>query len=186
VFAILVIAFAAATTAPAHAGAAPAQAEGSHVWGSDGWCYVLQQGRWVRMNYFRQFVYQNNDKVFDLYQNGQLLKRVDVSTPGWIKELTPAYSAPSSAVGWYMYPANQTPNEANLFFLVKATNQWVSLAQLKAGVSAAPPAAATGNPASILGGPGSALPSNNPAAILGGPGSTLPCVNNPACFIGGR
>ncbi len=54
-------------------------AEGSHVWGDDGWCYVIQGGRPVRTRYFRVFVPRTNRTVFDIFENGRLLRRVGAS-----------------------------------------------------------------------------------------------------------
>lgn len=177
-----------ATPASVQAQYAPQQraAEGSHVWGQDGWCYVVQAGRYVRMNYFRSFPDRSNPKVFDLFVNGQFQKRVDVSQPGWIMELTAAYAAANSTLSWYMYPVNQTPTEANTFFKVKATGQWVNLAQLRAAAAAQQQQRAiANNPGGYLGGYGSTLPSpGNPAGTLGGLGSALPSAN-PASQVGG-
>ena len=54
-------------------------AEGSHVWGEDGWCYVIQGGRMVRTGYFRVFVPGTNRTVFDIFENGRFLRRVGAS-----------------------------------------------------------------------------------------------------------
>lgn len=54
-------------------------AEGSHVWAEDGWLYVIQGGRMVRTGYFRVFPDPTNRTVFNIYQNGQFLRRVVAS-----------------------------------------------------------------------------------------------------------
>jgi hypothetical protein len=64
---------------PAEAQAQYAQqrvAEGAQTWGQDGWCYVVQRGRWVRTSYFRRFPAPGNYNVFDIYQNGRFVRRV--------------------------------------------------------------------------------------------------------------
>jgi hypothetical protein len=57
--------------------------EGSHMWGQDGWCYVVSGGRWVRTSYYRVFPDRTNTTVFDIYQNGRFVQRVggSVSVP---------------------------------------------------------------------------------------------------------
>ena len=72
--------------------------EGSHAWGRDGWCYGTRSGQWVRDSYFRSFPFQNNPNGGPTCDyNRQYVKRVDVSQPGWTKELTAANAAPSTA-----------------------------------------------------------------------------------------
>ena len=111
--------FTAAFSPYAHAATSnDGQPEGSHAWGRDGWCYVVTGGRWVRESYFRSHPDRNNVAVYDLYYNGQYVKRVDVSTPGWTKELTPAYSAVIGR-GLLHVSDNTAPTEANLHFFVK-------------------------------------------------------------------
>ena len=150
--------------------------EGSHAWGRDGWCYVLRSGQWVRDSYFRSFPFQNTPTVYDLYYNRQYVKRVDVSQPGWTKELTAANAAPSSAVSWYMYQNNTNLTEANVYYFVKAFNRWLTLPQVKATIAQlnrqSAPSVGNGvdNQAVVLGGYGgyTGAGSENSASVLGG------------------
>jgi len=66
--------------------------EGSHVWGEDGWCYVMHGGRWVRTSYSRVFPDRTNPRVFDVYQNGRFVRRVGVgvSVPGGSRQSSAA------------------------------------------------------------------------------------------------
>lgn len=177
--------------------------EGSHAWDSDGSCYVFAGNRWVRDGYFRSFPVPSNRHLYDLFSHGQFLKRVDTSLPGWTQELPAAHLAASSLISWVRYRVNTTPTEANVQALLKSTNQWVSLAQLRAASAHTQPALGGGNPAGIVGGttaPGAgrvvnppAIPAGNPAGIVGGttaPGAgrvvdTPPIVGNPAAIVGG-
>ena len=114
--------------------------------------------------------------VYDLFYNGQFVKRVDVSEPGWTKELTPAYAAPSSTVSWYKFQNNVARTEANVYFYVKAFNRWMTLPQVKATVaqlnrqSAPRVGNGTDNQAAVLGGYGgyTGAGSANSAGVVGG------------------
>ena len=166
--------FAPAISSDAHAESG--QTEGSHAWGRDGWCYVVTGGRWVRDAYFRNFPDRNNGMVYDLYYNGQYLKRVDVSEPGWTKELLPANTAPSSAITWYKFPKNATPTEANSYFYVTVFRQWMTLAQVKAAVAQV----------NRQGAPMIGDGINNQGRILGGYGGSTGVVPGGAgTYIGG-
>ena len=88
-------------------------AEGSHVWGQDGWCYVVQRGRLVRTSYQRVFPNPMNRTVFDIYQNGQFVRRVG------------APSRPASA-------SRQANAEVQLQSLVNQLNQQVAVARTQA------------------------------------------------------
>lgn len=50
-------------------------AEGSHYWGQDGWCYVIQGGRPERSNHFRVIADPSNPSVYDLYGHGRFPSR---------------------------------------------------------------------------------------------------------------
>ena len=60
-------------------------AEGTYQWGQDNWYYVVQRGRWVRTIYYRRFPARNNPYVYDLFANGQFVRRVD-STPPAVRD----------------------------------------------------------------------------------------------------
>ena len=57
-------------------------AEGSHFWGNDDWCYVIQGGRPVRSSHYRVFPDPRNRSVYDIYENGQFSKRVGAPVQG--------------------------------------------------------------------------------------------------------
>lgn len=172
-FAVTLSASLFATAITPAAEAAGRQPEGSHAW-KDGWCYVVSGGQWVRDGYSRSLPDRNNAALYDLYYNGQYVKRVDVSTPGWTKELIPAYSAPSSAISWYMFPNNTARTEANIYYFIKAFNRFITLPQLKATVAAVnrqgAPAGGT-----YIGGYGGSTSAGTPSSgvyVGGGTGST--------------
>ena len=129
---------------------------GSYAWHSDNWYYQQQGGRWVRTGYRRVFPNPANPHVYDIYASGQFLKRVDTSQPGWVKELPAANLAASSVVSWTARQVNTTATEANTWFLIKASNQWTTVARLRAAQSQAQAPAAggvqTGNFMNTLGG----------------------------------
>jgi hypothetical protein len=74
-----VVCVTAAGIAPAPAQAQYGQqrlAEGSHFWGEDGWCYIIQGGRPVRSNHYRVFPDPRNRSVYTIYENGRFSRRV--------------------------------------------------------------------------------------------------------------
>ena len=106
--------------------------QGSYAWHQDGWYYRQQGGQWLRTNYRRVFPNPANPHVYDVYDNGRFLKRIDTSQPGWVKELPAANLAASSAVSWTARPVNIAVTEANTWLLLKATNRWTTAARMRA------------------------------------------------------
>ena len=105
-------------------------AEGTHQWGQDNWCYVVQGGRWVRTAYFRRFPDQRNyPQVFDIYLNGQFVKR-------------------AGAVAAQTQTSNRRPtaDELRLQQLVNELNRQTAVARAQAG------AGTPGLASSVLGG----------------------------------
>ena len=152
-------------------------AEGSHAWGSDGWCYVVQGGRWYRTGFYRSFPMANNPHVFDLYENGRFSKRVNVGDPRYYQEMPAANFAATSYVSWVRHPARGQVTAATVEVFVKNWGRWVTLQQVQAltAQQAAQPAYNPNNPllaASVVGGtqtlaPGSGTVMNpNTAATL--------------------
>ena len=118
--------------------------QGSYAWHQDGWYYRQQGGQWLRTNYRRVFPNPSNPHVYDVYDNGRFLKRVDASQPGWVKELPAANLAASSAVSWTARPVNTAVTEANTWFLVKATNQWTTVPRMRAAAGQSQTPASSG------------------------------------------
>jgi hypothetical protein len=163
------------------------QVEGAQAWGQDGWSYQYLRGHWVRTALFRSFPVPKNANIYDLFHNGQFLKRVDVGEPGWTKEIPAAHFATTSALSWVAYRTNVPVNESNLFFVVKATNQWTTLPLIKAAAAASKGAQGprvTGNTAGTLGGSPAYIPGVSPGSILGGAPAYIP-GNTPGSYIGG-
>lgn len=100
-------------------------AEGSHVWGDDGWCYVMQRGRLLRTAYFRVFPDPRNRAVFNLYENGRFVRQVVAS--------------PQPAAG------NRQPGsaEVGLQRLINQLNQLTAAAPRPGGRAATPRGNAT-------------------------------------------
>jgi hypothetical protein len=140
--------------------------EGAMAWGRDNYAYVWQRGGWVRTGYSRQLV--SGDRYYHVFRNGQWDRTVDLTSPGWIKILTPFTNTASSGISWFAYPANQAQSDGNTYVLIKWSNQWVSLQEwrTKYVITA------------------QRLPFDPGASIVGGSNQSLPCHNNPACIIG--
>jgi hypothetical protein len=167
---------------------APRPAEGSHAWHHDGWCYVLRGGQWYRTGFYRSFPVANNPNVFDLYENGQFTKRLDISNPRYYQEMPATNFAATSYLSWLRYPINVPLTPANVEVFVKPWGRWVSLQQMQAlSAQAAPPTADPNNAhmaARVLGGTQSpvtgsgALMNPNTAATLAQYGVTQQIMNS--------
>ena len=122
-----------AIPAPAHGQTGVQRvAEGTHQWGQDNWCYVVQGGRWVRTSYFRRFPDPRNyPQVYDIYQNGRFIQRVGASAPVQT-QAQGAYRQPSAA-------------EIQLQAYTNELNRQIALANAQAARGTAPIAAGTGN-----------------------------------------
>jgi hypothetical protein len=151
-------------------------AEGTHTWARDGWCYVLRGGQWYRTGYYRSFPVANNPNVFDLFENGQFTKRVDLSDPRYYQEMPAANFASTSYVSWLRHPRNAPATAATVEAYVKAWGRWVTLPQIQAlSAQSTQPPYNPNNPtiaASVIGGTQSpvvgsgALMNPNTAATL--------------------
>ena len=107
-------------------------AEGTHQWGSDNWCYVVQGGRWVKTTYFRRLPDPRNyPQVYDIYQNGRFIQRVGVSAP-----------AQTQPQGVYRQPSAA---EYQLQVYMNELNRQVALANAQAGRGTPPIAAGSAN-----------------------------------------
>jgi hypothetical protein len=123
--ALLTLSMAVATVGPVHAqeGRRQAAGEGALAWARDGRCYMVRQGRWVGTAYTRAFPIQGNGRVFDVFENGRFVKRVDLSQSGWIYELDAAFQ--SSPYTWRRY-AVQRPQDTVQYF-APSINRWQSV-----------------------------------------------------------
>ena len=100
---------------------------GSQAWGNDGVLYQSNGRQWLATQWVRRFPNRANPNVFDVYQNGQLLKKIDTSRPGHITEYQYAGKI------WVKYPI-QGQNEYNTFSTYQG--KWISTAQIRAAIAA--------------------------------------------------
>lgn len=99
-------------------------------WHDDGWRYVLRGGQWLRTGLYRAFPNPNNRRVFNLYENGRFIKRVDISDPRWHVEMPAAHFTATSPISWVAYPTGGPVTPQNLRFFVTSWGRWTTLQEL--------------------------------------------------------
>lgn len=95
---------------------------GTTVWGQDGRLYQSNGQQWQTTQLQRRFP-GSNQHEYDVYENGRLVRRLNIATPGQITE----YNYISKV--WVRYPV-QGQNANNTFSLYQG--KWISQTQLMA------------------------------------------------------
>ena len=122
---------AAASSALAQGYGLTQQTGAQETWDDQGWHYVARGGQWVRTGLARAFPNPADRNLFDLYENGRFIKRVDLSHRGRYMERPAAHNAATSQITWVAYPAWGPANAQTLQFFIPAWGRWTTLHELQ-------------------------------------------------------